>query len=146
MLHVARIESNERRSRAPKRVVAQEIKCVAVPVVRTRPGDHVHDRAPSPARFRAIAARRHAKFLHYLVRKLVRRSISSHGLSEEAVIVVRAIDQETGVIATNAAVRKVAVRFRCQTSRILRNSGHQQQQIGEPASIEGKIPDGPIIH
>src|ERR1017187_196442 len=101
---------------------------------------------PSATRLRPITARRHAKLLHHLVRKLVRRAIPPRRLRKEPVIVVPAIHQETRVVSSNPAIRKIPVRSRRQPPRILRHPRHQQQQIREPPPVQRQVLNRPLIH
>src|ERR1039457_2964212 len=112
--HIARIETHKCRRRSPQRTVAQIVERAPVPLVRTRFGYHIHHRPPSATRLRPITARRHAKLLHHLVRKLVRRAIPPRRLRKEPVIVVPAIHQETRVVSSNPAIRKIPLRSRPQ--------------------------------
>src|SRR5260370_25423577 len=83
--------------------------------------------------------------MHHFVRKLVGRAIPSHRLREETVIVVPAIHQETRVVSSNPAVRKIPVRSRRQPSRILRHPRRQQQQIRKPPPVQRQILNRPLI-
>src|SRR6266853_1933914 len=109
VLLIAGIKAYKRRRGASEFTVAEKIKRAAMPLIRTRLGHDVHDRAASPPGLRAVTTRLRAEFLHHLIRKLVRRAIASHGLSEKSVVVVASIHQEAVVIATDSAIRKIAV-------------------------------------
>src|SRR5579862_2070702 len=102
-----------------------------MPMVRTRLGHDVHDCPAGPPQFSPVRVRRYAELLHDLVRELVWGAIPSSGLPEEAVVVVRAVDEVARLVAANSAESQIAVRSRGQPARILCDARGQQRQIGE---------------
>ncbi len=78
---------------------------------------------------------RDAEFLDDFVGKLIGGAIASAGLGEEGVVVVGAIDQITGLEAANAAEGEVAVGSGVEAARVLGDSGSEQGEVGEAASV-----------
>ena len=108
-------------------------------------GDHVDHRAAGASGFGGNGIRRDAEFLDDFIGKLIGSAIASAGLGEEGVVVVGAIDQVAGLEAANAAEGEIAVGGGVEAAGILRDSGSEQGEVGEAASVQRKIENGAFV-
>jgi hypothetical protein len=137
---IARIETHECRLRSPNELSRKKQLRASMPLIP----DLVTTFTTAPPA-RPVTARRHAELLDHLVRKLVRCTIPSRCLRKRNRYGRHPIHQEARVISPNPTIRKVAVRSPPQASRILRHSGHRQQQIRKPAPVQRQIFERPLI-
>jgi hypothetical protein len=108
-------------------------------------GDYVYHRAAGTSQFCAIGIRGNAKLLHHFVGKLVGSAIAAASLSKEAIVVIGAVHQVTGLIPADSAKREIAIRSRRKTSRILRDARSEQGQISEAPPVQWQFADSTLI-
>src|SRR5207248_591383 len=105
-----RIFFSDERMRRRCAAVAQIIEQAAMRNIRPGLGDDIDHRAARPPQLCTVRVGGDAELLYHLIAELIRRPIPAGGLAEEAVVVVRAIDQKTGMKSAHAAKSEVAIR------------------------------------
>ena len=75
--------------------------------------------------FRSVAVRSYPKLADDFITELVGGAVAAASLGEEGVVVIRAVDQKTGLESPDAAERKVAVAAGCEAAGVLGYAGSQ---------------------